>query len=268
MKSVLMNIFLILWVSLASAQDLEEKLIEWLETTSRQEIAIRLNHVKQQYADSPAPLYLEAFIETNGNRALSLYKSLVTEYPDSRYSEYAMLRIGQYYFLNESYVSSRQWFENFIDRFPKSNHAAKAKYFSALCFWGSGENIKAEKELKKLIKNYPEDSFAALARQELNTMSTKSENNSVPLLKADENVSEGLDSYAVQIGAFSDQENALKLKHALYQKGYQSTVVTKFVSGQKLYLVWLGQFVTKNEAEKFGNQFQNQYGGSFRVVKK
>ncbi len=268
MKTIFLLIFLIMGTGVSSAQNIESKLIEWMETNSRQEILDRLTQVRQQYADSPAPLFLEAFITSDGEQAITQYKSLVNLYPESRYAEYAIIRIGQFYFLDGAYVSARQWFEIFIERFPKSALLPKARYFLGLSLRNVGEDRQADFELKKIIKEHPENSFAVLAQQELSWRDNQqmSDTEDYPNDAAGEG--SRATKYAVQVGAFADQRNAMKIKASLSQRGYPVTVFTKFVNGRNLYLVWLGEFLTKEEATQFGKQFQNQFGGSVRVVKK
>lgn len=258
------------------AQDFEHDFLSWLEKHSKEELKNRLDTIKKKYPDSPVPLFIEAYIEENGDRAIELYKQVVEKYPNSKFTENALLKLAQYHYAIGSYVSARQYLENLVDQFSDSPLVPEAKYLAARCLIATGYYALAEEELKKLVKAHSKSSFKDHAKTELASLDelAKQDNNLPRSPNAVANsdrpieTSGGSEKYAIQIGAFQDKENASRQKELYSRQGYLAAIETKHVNNNLLYLVWLGEFETEEQAARFGEVFKNLHGVSFHVVKK
>jgi tetratricopeptide (TPR) repeat protein len=266
-----------LFTSSVWAQDLEKDLLSWLEKHSKQELKDRLDAIKRKYPDSPVPLFLEAYIEENGDQAVELYKQIIQRYPGSKFSDNALLKVAQYYYALGSYVSARQYLDNLIDQLPDSPLVPEAKYLAARCLIATGYYISAEEELKEIIKKYSKSPFKNHAKEELAVLDvlTKQQKSPPPpsyspIIDSDQQSESNEDKgkYTIQIGAFRDKNNALRQKELYSQKGYLATIETRYVIDNLLYLVWVGEFDTEEQAARFGEVFKNLHGISFHVVRK
>lgn len=258
------------------AQDFENDLVSWLEKHSKEELKNRLDTIKKKYPNSAALLFLEAFAEEDGDRAVDLYKQLVEKYPDSKFTGSSLLKLAQYYYAVGSYVSARQYVDNLADQFPDSPLVPEAKYLAARCLIASGYYVSAEEELKEIIKKYSKSPCKNYAKAELSSLDElakqdinppRSESITTDFEQPSEN-KRGNGKYTIQIGAFQDKKNALKQRELYSQKGYLTTIETKYVNKNLLYLVWVGEFETEDQAARFGEVFKNLHGVSFHVVKK
>jgi tetratricopeptide (TPR) repeat protein len=72
--------------------------------------------------------------------------------------------------------------------------------------------------------------------------------------------------YTLQVGAFASEPSALALKKSLAKQFKEVRCVTAIVSARTFYRVWVGNFKTREEAEKFGRDELVQLGLAFRVV--
>jgi tetratricopeptide (TPR) repeat protein len=279
MKKGCYYIFLLLLVLISSsiaAQDLEQALFAWLEKHSKEELKNRLDAIKKKYPVSGVTLFLEAYIEENGDRAVDLYKQVVEKYPDSKFAANALLKLAQYYYAIGSYVPARQYLDNLVDQFPDSPLAPEAKYLAARCLIATGYYSSAEEELKAIIKNYSKSPYKNHAKEELDSLDelAKQNNNPSPdkagatTLDLQSETSRTNGKYTIQIGAYQDQNNASRQKELYAQQGYLTSVETKYVNNNLLYLVWIGEFETEDQAARFGEVFKNLHGVSFHVVKK
>ena len=279
MKKLLSYIFLLIFLSISGsieAQDLENELISWIEKHSKEELKNRIDTIRKKYPNSTVPLFLEAYVEENGDRAVELYKQLIEKYPGSKFIENALLKIGQYYYAIGSYVAARQYLDNLADQFSDSPLVPEAKYLAARCLIASGYYVSAEQELKEVTKKYPKSPFKNYAKEELASLDelAKQDNNPPRIHDATANSDLPFESssvngkYTIQIGAFQDQNNALRQKELYARKGYLTSVESKTVSNNLLYLVWVGEFETEEQAARFGEVFKNLHGGSFHVVRK
>lgn len=260
----------------AAAQHLENDLLAWLEKNGREELYRHLDSIKQKYPNSPVPLFLEAFIEEDGEQAVEIYRRIIQEYPQSQFADLSLLKIAQYYFALGSYVSARQYFDNLIDQFPESALVPEAKYLAARCLIATGYYSSAEEELKQVIKKYSNSPFKSQAKRDLSSLDqlSKQEKNAPqlsnektsPVPQRTNHSQNG--KYTIQIGAFQDQDNASRVKALYSEQGYLATLELKQLKGKRLYLVWIGEFETEDQAAKFGQVFKNLHGVSFHVVKK
>lgn len=275
MKRMLFYLLLLLLGSSSSsvrAQELEDNLLQWIESNGVAKLNSYLEKISRKYPESPITLFIEAYIESDGERAVHLYEQFIRKYPQSKYSDRALLKIAQYYYAVGSYVTARQYLDNLVDQFPTSNSMAEAKYLAACCLIAMNYQNSAEKELRELIEKYPESPFKSFAQQELKQLKASSESGSG---KGIENVYDQLikatqvpGRYAVQIGAFGERDNAQKQKNLYSRLGYPVTVATKYVGDRLLYVVWLGDFDTEDQARKYGEDFKSKNQVSYQVVRK
>ncbi|MDZ7265607.1 MAG: tetratricopeptide repeat protein [candidate division KSB1 bacterium] len=275
MKRILPYLLLLLLGTMSVsvwAQELEDNLLQWIESNGLDKLKSYFEKISRKYPDSQITLFIEAYIEPDGERAVHLYEQLVRKYPQSKYADRALLKIAQYYYAVGSYVTARQYLDNLVDQFPGSSIIAEAKYLAACCLIAMNYSNSAETELKELIEKYPSSPFKALAQQELKQARSTPESGSP---KKDENVYDQLieatqvqGRYAVQIGAFSDRDNAQKQKNQYVRLGYPATVTTKYVGDRLLYVVWLGDFETEIQARQFGEDFKSKNGVAYQVVRK
>ncbi len=269
-------ILIIFFSSYVRAQDLEKSLLEWIEKHSREELISRLDTIRRKYPNSSVILFLEAYVEQDGDRAVDLYNQIIKRYPNSQFTDDALLKVAQYYYALGSYVSARQYLDNLVDQFSDSPLVPEAKYLASRCLIATGYYYSAEDELKEIIKKYPNSPFKSHAKDELDALNdlSKQEKGSLQissLLPNPESQREIMlekKKYTIQIGAFRDKNNATGLKEHYSQKGYLVTIDSKNVNGGFLYLVWVGEFETEEQAAAFGEVFKDLHGVSFHVVRK
>lgn len=267
---------LILHPNFAAGQDIETDLLNWLQDNSLEKLQQYFERIQHRYPNSAITLFLKAFIEKDGGRAAQFYQQFIQQFPNSSYAENALLKLAQYYYAVGSYIAARQYLDNLIDQFPNSSSAPLAKYLAARCLLAMGYYDSAEKELKEFINEFPNSSYKTIARQELNFPREQGKSESAKDQKIDVKneydmlvqFSQGQGQYTLQIGAFGRRDNALKLKESFSQRGYNVQITTKYLSDQLLYLVWLGEFQTEAQAQRFAAELKDRYSVTSQVIRK
>ena len=215
---------------------------------------------------TPLALFLDALSQTDAAIAVEKYRQLVTLYPNSDYAHRALMKSAQYYFSRGLYVAARKQFLELIETYAHSSYVDEAMYFAAACLDASGNNESATSELKNLIRQHPDSRFAGLAKEDLQESDSHSANggslNKQSALKMDHPNG----AFSLQIGAFSQVNNALNLKNYCLKLGFPAEIREKDEGSSKMYLVWLGGFESKAEAERFGEVFKKEHGKPYRVV--
>jgi len=276
MKKVIVFV-LILWCpAILLAQELEKNFLMSLEKSGRLELLNKLDSVKEKYPNSPIPLYLEAYLEQDAERAVLLYRRVIDSYSSSPYAVSARLKIAKYYYARGSYISARQELDQVNKKFPNSTFVPEAKFLAARCLMATGNYSIAEEEFKHIIRTYPHSPYKSDAREELKLIiqkfkQMKNESNPTRRQEARDEFPETetpAERYTIQIGAYSDERNANRQKDFYTHQGYDVTVRSKYANNRRLYVVWIGDFATRDEAIRFGEDFKSRVGLSFQVVPK
>lgn len=130
------------------------------------------------------------------------------------------------------------------DSFPNSEWADDALVRIYEIYRGNGQDHFANEELRRLERNYPDSPY--LTTQYIKESDSRLTDSSNP-----GNAAKAGSEYAVQVGAFAQKGNALKLQRRLRSDGYRVDVYDNLLDGKNLlYLVWVGSFKTEQEAEK------------------
>jgi DedD protein len=77
----------------------------------------------------------------------------------------------------------------------------------------------------------------------------------------------GLTSWIVQVGSFSNQENAIKVVDQLRKAGYDTHLETAQVKSKKVYRVRVGPEVDKNNADKIAKAISKKFFLSAKVLR-
>ncbi len=209
--------------------------LKQIESGKADEVKIELRDLKEQYAESPSVMFLDGVLTENGQEAVVIYQEIVDEYPDSRYADAALYRIYSYYYALGLYKS-------------------------------------AKKKLSLLIINYPESPYIKIAKQNQLLFNPDIEKEQDKLIRSDEDqqafndLSGGDYKYTIQSGAFSNWENAQSLKDKFEQSGLYSNIKEKKVAGTTFHIVYVGRFVTDNEAVSFLMTINSKFNLTGRVV--
>ena len=115
-----------------------------------------------------------------------------------------------------------------------------ASFFVNQATWqGLGKSeIVQELQLEKLIDKAKEDVFEALKTADVETLLPSSERNNV------------VKRYYVQLGAFSSERNADRLRAETILEGYTPQTIFENTVGPGLHRVLIGPFDRKTEAER------------------
>ena len=186
--------------------------------------------LKEEYPESPSVKFLEGVLTENGQLAVVIYQDIVDNYSTSKYADAALYRIFSYYYALGLYET-------------------------------------AQKKLDQLILDYPGSPYIKIAQQ--NKFPVKEDvDKEVDSTKVsvDETVAEQEFKFTIQAGAFSNPDNAESLKVDFLNSGIFSETKEKLVGGTMFHVVYVGKFVTENDAEGFLQVINKKYGLSGRII--
>lgn len=233
-----------------------------------------LARIEKPEKSSDSMLFLLGLLSTNGDSASYFYEQLLRTYPESQYSDDALLRLAQIKYALGLYKAALLRYKGVISHYPNSPLIPKCYYGISLCFFAMGESDSASVWFQKVIDEHPTSDFSNLAQSDIENFKIKSPNHQSPrnqsrASKSDPQTEAQKNStvqYAIQVGAFSNQRNALLRKAFFEQEGYQVNLRTKTVNGQLYYLIWVGLFDNRTETERFKETLIKKYGGQYTLV--
>lgn len=152
-------------------------------------------------------------------------------------------------------------YQKIVNKYPKSAYADAALYRIYSYYFALGLYNTADKNFEKLKKDYPESPYIKMA-----SMNVTTEENTTPPVKTVDQKDETVYKYTVQAGAFTNKDNAVTLQKEFVNAGLKSFIKEKNVGGTIFNVVYVGQFVGKNEAEDFKAIANSQFNISGRVV--
>ena len=175
--------------------------------------------------------YVNLFDFLTGKKS---FMTVVAKYKGSAYYEDAYLALGDVELLQENYKEALAAYQEFYNTNPSKKRRA------TLYFRLAEVNLKLndQKEFKRYYNMLQEEfpnSFEARDARRL----------------------EGLDTiYTVQVGAFTNYDNAEKFIQKLKAKGYDVYSVLCMLSGKKLCRIRVGKLKTHEEAEELKKRLE------------
>lgn len=205
--------------------------LQQIENGKADEVRNELIGLKERYSDDPSVMFLEGVLTENGQKAVVIYQKVVDEYPDSKFADAALYRIYSYYYALGLYESATEKLNKLIADYPKSPYIRIAKQ----------NQLPVNPEIT----------------QEDKTDTTQHKNEDV----------KGTDyKFTIQAGAFSNNENAKSLQLKFEKSGIFSEIKDKLVAGTTFHVVYVGKFVTENDAGSFLKTINDKFELSGRVI--
>lgn len=162
------------------------------------------------------------------------FKAIVEQYKGSLYYEDAYLGLGDIEFLQENYTQAIRIYEEFLRLDPSKKRRASLYFRMAEAYLKQGDQKSFEKYFDRLQHEFPL-SFEAKDSLRLKVHDAY---------------------YTIQVGAFTNFENAQKFISHLKEKGYNAYSVLCMLSGKKLCRIRIGRYRTQEEAEEAGKKLR------------
>ncbi len=217
-----------------------------------------------EYDGSAEAVYVQAVLEHDAQKAMELYNRVKVEFPDSPLTAFANFQMGHYYFARGLYISARRFFLEVIEKHSDSKIVPDAMYFAAVCMCAARKTETCRTELENFRKQYRSSPLARLALEDLSEIGVAA----LPAEKLQRVVSASEGKYTLQLGSFSQTNNALNLRNYFSKLGFQVEIREIVTDGKTNYAVWLGAFRTKQAAQTFGDKLKKDHGKPYRIVSK
>jgi len=102
-------------------------LLQLAKTGQVETLRSEMPALAKRYPDNPGVLYLQGIIETNGDKAISFFQSVVNSYPKSEWADDALYRLFQYNYAVGAYNIADTYLMKLATDYPSSSYLSRTK---------------------------------------------------------------------------------------------------------------------------------------------
>ena len=208
-----------------------------------------------KYPSDPGVLYLKSLLTEDGDSAIKQYKNIIKNYPESKYAANSAMKLGEYFYARGLYTQSANLLKNIPGKYPRFKEMQRLTDLMINSFNAIGEADSA-KYYGLIIKSM----FPAIDAD------VKEDNRKLSQVFDFKKKKLNKGPYVVQIGAFSSEENAKRLKLQVSQLGHDVSINNVQSNGKTFFAVRVNRYNTKMKAEQIGKDIKSKLGVSYRVL--
>lgn len=273
-------------LSILSAQDHLDALIQNVLHGSRDSAAVYLPTMEQRYPNNPSLMYLKGLLEDNGEEAMVIFSKLYNTHPSSEYGDDAVMKVAEYYYAAGMYVKAANWLKKMPIYYSRSEHIERAVklFLNSLIVSGHKDTavfysrvfkrqfpaLDVDGKINDLLRDFQKSNQEKKSAKELapkfSTLKVTPVEimDKTPIATIDVNNASGI--YSLQMGAYSVMENAESQKINLIIEGFSARIDKLYKNNRTLYAVRIGHYDSKKDAQKVGAQIKAQLGISTIVI--
>ena len=215
----------------------------------------QLPELISKYPNNPDIMFLKGIMTTDGSKSVEIYKKILTNFPESNYASESAVKIGEYYYSLGLYSQAGKHLSKIPRVYPRFSNIQRVMDLMISSFIAIGEEDSAKYYANIYKSMFPTLNVDNFKKEEKlinynNTYQKKS-------IKK---------PYIIQVGAFSNFENANRMKLQISQIGFNVDISIVENKGLKLYAVRVIRYETKFEAEKVGKLLKKKLGNEYRVL--
>ena len=251
-KILLFFLILFSMTSGAAAQSNIESLVKEGKFNTAREL---LPALVQENPDDARTIYFQGLLEKKGESSLKYFETLLSKYPESEYTDDALMQISEYRYARGLYISAERTLLMILREYPESEHIERAinLLMQAMLVTGKADTAKMylevfKKKWKDLDVEFPEIELANFEEPAESTGIVKKE------------------EYTIQIGAFGSKKNAQRQRDVFKKRGYKVSLGKKKVANNKLHLVWVGSYSSYDDALAEARVLKAKFGVNYGIV--
>ncbi|MBN1479405.1 SPOR domain-containing protein [candidate division KSB1 bacterium] len=251
---------IILYVGLTLGIDVAE-LEKLFDQENYEQLKKALQSSTATSEDDPSILFFRGFLQENPEAAVGDYLRVADEFPNSKYADFSLFRLGQYYYFKANYVEARRFFSRLILNYRQSELRDDAQYLYCQCIMAAGKTDSAKLFLKAFVQNVERSPFVDAAILDLESLGGLPQQSlSQPALKKKSVV------FAIQVASYinrSDAQDAIrKLSHV-----FPHVRVGERTLGNTLYyLVLIGKFESREKAAAYARLYIAPHLTEYKIV--
>lgn len=227
-----------------------------------EEIARLLPAAERDFPQHPNVAFFHALIQGDAEAAFEYYKKVVESKQESRFADTALFKMAQYQYARERYRAARGYLRLLQRRFPASKWFDDSRYLLGQCYLADARPDSARLVWTSFVRELPRSPYSDLAIADLEELSLAAPPPAIAKSKSPQTA-----WYAIQVGAFSNPDNARTILAGLQKVGYEGEIIQKQVGSRTFHAVWIGRFSDRTAAEDYARRFIVQVTPEYSIVK-
>lgn len=280
-KCLLHGLFLLGITSFGFAQN-TEMYFSLIQEGRIEEVRQHLPELISKYPNNDGVHFLVALTTVSGDSSVNKYKKFIKRFPDSRWTDDAQMKIGEYLYARGLYSQASTQFRMIPLKYPESTHIQRAMNLMVKSYDATGETDTSHYYLRVFKHFYPDLQFDQYGYTDLD-IDPETSLIRIPSKQAKEKITSSKKPikpsvsihvdpkekpWIIQVGAFGKYNNAKKLKMNLSQNGYTVAIDEIESGGKRLHAVRVLRFSTKSEANRVGKELKRKFSLNYRVINK
>jgi cell division septation protein DedD len=204
-----------------------------------------------KYPNHPGVLYVQGLVTHEGSEALRTYQSIVDNFPESEWADDALYRVYEFYYALGLYRTAELKMQQLVERFPNSPYVrAAAGTQAAQTIPITDEPDAVPPASAPPVTGTPDTGTPANEKEPPVVVAPDPSSGKQPSPEVTPSQPDAAIPvrFALQTGAFGVQSNAEILKARFEAAGYPVEMISKVKDTRALFLVWVGNYSTYEEA--------------------
>ncbi|MBN1464795.1 tetratricopeptide repeat protein [candidate division KSB1 bacterium] len=213
----------------------------------------------QTLPDDPSLLFFRGYFQSNPDSAVTYYGRVINHFPNSKYADYALLRLGQYSYFDDDFSTARRHLSRLVRHFPDSEWRDDAQYLYCQCIIAQGKVDSAKLFLKAFVQNVQRSPFVDAAILDLESLG------GLPL---DTLISQKKSSvgYSIQVASYKDFNDAKDVLYKLARVFPHVEIGERTLGNTKYYNVLIGSFESREKASRYAQLYIQPHLTEYKVV--
>ncbi len=263
-------IFLYLLTLPVFSQNLS-KYYDYIDQDQIDTVRAAIPELMLRFPGNPDVLYLSALVESDGDKALLIYKDVMSQYPESKLADDALAKIIEYLYTKGLYNKTIAYSKQLIIKYPQSEQIDNCVYMLLCSFNVMNKPDSVDYYYAYYLKRYPKMKLSFYDNQVVSAYTTSDQKIVAPNPIANPVISKSpvIETYwALQVGAFGNSQNALALKNRLSSYGYEPYIQKIKGTEKDLLSVRVGKYSSQEAATEAGNRLKSLHNINFIVIKR
>ncbi len=226
------------------AQSADAVVYEQLRKIARgkvEEVKRLLPDLLLEYPNDPGVIFLHGVAANDAMKALPLYEKIVREYPQSQWADDALWRIVQIYAVAGDTAQARRWLSMFEAQYPDSEYLLFARLL-----------VKETVGLgpQRTVQDTTMATPPVIRAPRHNNQPPAQVPNFPPQPSTQQTDTAQQVRYGLQVGIYTSREAAAKELMKYQRLSLRAEVVKKVMGGEPHYAVVIGDYSSKEQAER------------------
>ncbi|MES2765724.1 MAG: SPOR domain-containing protein [Bacteroidota bacterium] len=240
-----------------------------------EEVRAGLPELQDQFPDDDGVLFLSAIVTDNALRALRIYEGILKNSPKSEWADDAQLRIVQYWALKRDTTKALLELQNYRVKYPASEFLlaatdmvkatvgpparASVRPAESITTATPGEIIPKKTEIPKTNEKPLKEPLKEVLKEPVKKEPVKPEPKTPetvktepwpPPAKTNESIVLKESRWGLQVGVYAERESAESEVNRFKSKRLKTAILNKDVNGKLWFAVVVGDYSSRESAEK------------------